>query len=113
MFTLDKQPIHARYFGQSSFAKHSLCHASSVIPIPNWMKDYDADVVGAFGCGWLTGCGTTLNVICEKPTESLAVFGAGSVGISALLAGRAAGISTLIAIDIEGSRLEFCKCRSA
>ena len=109
LFTVDKKPIHARFFGQSSFAKHSICHSSSVIPIPSWLKDYDSEVVGAFGCGWLTGCGTTLNVICQKPTESLAVLGTGSVGISALLAGKAAGIATLIAVDIDDSRLAFCK----
>mgnify|MGYP001591888333 CR=1 FL=1 len=54
-------------------------------------KDLDITYLGPLGCGVQTGAGTVLNVLKPKPTEHVAVWGLGGVGISALLATKSLG----------------------
>ena len=50
-----------------------------------------------------------MNSLDVRAGESLAVFGVGSVGLSAVMAGRIVGASPIIAIDIHPQRLEFAR----
>ena len=70
-------------------------------------KDLDITYLGPLGCGVQTGAGTVLNVLKPKPTEHVAVWGLGGVGISALLATKSLGVKTIIAVDIIQSRLDL------
>lgn len=67
------------------------------------------DILGPLGCGVLTGAGAVLNVLKPTPGSSFVLFGTGAVGLSGLLAAVAAGATTVIAVDIVDSRLEFTK----
>ena len=51
------------------------------------------------GCGVQTGAGTVLNVLAPPRDASLVVFGAGGVGLSAVMAAFASGVGTIIAVD--------------
>ena len=53
-----------------------------------------------------TGAGTVLDVLRVPPGSSIAVFGAGSVGLCAIMAARLAGATTIIAVNRRASRLE-------
>ena len=61
-------------------------------------------MIAPFGCGAQTGAGAVLNVLRPSTEESLAVFGVGSVGLAGLLAARAAGVDTIVAVDTSAPR---------
>ena len=62
-------------------------------------EEIDFGVAAPLGCGVQTGAGTVLNVLAPPPEGSLVVFGAGGVGLSAVMAARASGVGTIIAVD--------------
>ena len=66
--------------------------------------EIDLGVAAPLGCGVQTGAGTVLNVLAPPPEASLVVFGAGGVGLSAVMAARASGVGTIIAVDPVMSR---------
>jgi aryl-alcohol dehydrogenase len=65
--------------------------------------------LGPLGCGIQTGAGAVMNALNVRPGTSFASFGAGAVGCSAIMAARAVGATTIIAIDIVPTRLEMAK----
>lgn len=104
--TASGEPISSHFFGQSSFANYTNAVENSVIVVP---KDVDLELLGPLGCGINTGAGAVFNEMNPGPGTSLAVFGAGAVGMSGIMAGRVAGCSKIIAIDRHDSRLELAK----
>ena len=97
-------PVYGSYFGQSSFASHALAYESNVVAIGD---DLDPVTAAPLGCGVQTGAGTVLNVLNPSPEASLVIFGAGAVGLSALMAAHACGVATIIAVDPVASRREL------
>jgi aryl-alcohol dehydrogenase len=65
------------------------------------------DVLAPLGCGVQTGAGAVLNSLQPRPGDSIAVFGVGAVGMSAVMAARASSCSTIVAIDRVRERLEL------
>ncbi len=95
----DGAPVYGSYFGQSSFASHALAYESNVVAVG---EEMDLALAAPLGCGVQTGAGTVLNVLAPPPEAALVVFGAGGVGLSAVMA--AAGVDTVIAVDPVASR---------
>lgn len=93
-----------RFFGQSSFASHAIATGRNAIKVA---PDLPLDVLGPLGCGIQTGAGAVLNSLRVPAGASLAVFGSGAVGISAVMAARVAGATTVIAVDVKPSRLDL------
>jgi aryl-alcohol dehydrogenase len=79
------QPVHGHFFGQSSFATHSVANARNVVKLPD---EVGLELAAPFGCGIQTGAGAVLNVMRPPAVSSLAVFGTGAVGLSGILAAR-------------------------
>lgn len=100
--SLDDQPVGSHFFGQSSFARHAVVAAASVVPVDD---DVDLEISGPLGCGVQTGAGAVLNVFDPKPGQSIAIIGCGAVGLSALLAADVAGCGPIIGIDVHAGRL--------
>lgn len=100
------EPIQACFFGQSSFASHALVHERNLVKVPT---DLPLELLGPLGCGLQTGAGAVLNYLKPEPGSSLAVFGAGAVGLAAVMAAKIAGCSTIIAVDIHDSRLQLAR----
>ncbi|WP_186459206.1 NAD(P)-dependent alcohol dehydrogenase [Saccharopolyspora dendranthemae] len=94
--------VHSHFFYQSSWADYAVAHVSNVFPIP---KGADPSVLGPFGCGVLTGAGAVLNVLDVQAGSSVAVFGMGAVGLSAIMAAKVAGAATIIAIARKPTQL--------
>ncbi|MFD6566879.1 NAD(P)-dependent alcohol dehydrogenase [Micromonospora profundi] len=92
----DGTPVHAGFFGQSSFATFALAHERSAIRVPD---DLPAVVAAPLGCGAQTGAGTVLNRLRPEPGSSLVVVGAGGVGLTALMAALVRGCDPLIVIE--------------
>lgn len=102
----DGAPVSSHFFGQSSFASVSNVAERSVVKVS---PDAPLDLLGPLGCGVQTGAGAVLNVLRPGPGSTFVLFGTGAVGLSGLLAAVAAGATTVIAVDIVDSRLEFAK----
>jgi aryl-alcohol dehydrogenase len=98
----DGAPIHGRFFGQSSFSQFSLADEHAAIKVD---RDLPLEILGPLGCGVHTGAGAVLNSFGVEPGHSIAIFGVGSVGLSAVMAARLAGAQRIIAIDVVPSRL--------
>jgi S-(hydroxymethyl)glutathione dehydrogenase/alcohol dehydrogenase len=65
------------------------------------------DVAVLFGCAVPTGAGIVLNEIQPAPGSSIAIFGLGGIGLSALMATKLFDFSTVIAIDVAESKLQL------
>lgn len=103
---LSKQgnPILGSFFGQSSFASHVLASADNIVVVSD---DIDLVTAAPLGCSIQTGAGAVLNVLQPGPDAHFVVYGAGSVGLAALMAAKAAGVESIIAVDLLGPRREL------
>jgi len=88
--------------GISCFAEYAVVHRGSVVVID---QDIPLSVAAVFGCAVMTGVGSVVNTAKVKPGESVAIFGLGGVGLSALMGARIAGARPLIAVDLEDAKL--------
>lgn len=102
----DGAPVHGNFFGQSSFATHALCHERNIVKVP---KDAPLELLGPLACGVQTGAGAVINALQVRAGSSFAVFGAGSVGLSAVMAARVVGATTIVAVDVNDARLAFAR----
>jgi aryl-alcohol dehydrogenase len=89
------ESVHGMFFAQSSFATHAIALARTAVRIPG---ELPLEVVAPFGCGVQTGAGAVLNVFKAPIGSSIAVFGSGSVGMSAVMAAKAAGCKSIVAV---------------
>lgn len=94
------------FFGQSSFATYAVANARNVVKVD---KDVDLRLLAPLGCGIQTGAGGVFNVFNPPAGTSFAVFGAGTVGLSALMAAKAVGCTVRIVVDVHDSRLEIAR----
>ncbi|MEJ0025040.1 MAG: NAD(P)-dependent alcohol dehydrogenase [Rhizomicrobium sp.] len=99
-------PVHDHFFGQSSFATYALASERNAIKVPN---DAPLELLGPFGCGLPTGAGAVINALKVGVGQSLAVFGAGAVGMAAIMAAKIVGATTIVAVDLVDSRLELAR----
>jgi aryl-alcohol dehydrogenase len=93
---LDGAPITGGFFGQSSFATYAIAGSRNAVPLPD---GFDPALAAPLGCSVQTGVGAVLNVLAPAAGDSVAVFGAGAVGLSAVMGARIAGCGTIIAVD--------------
>ncbi|MFC9945694.1 NAD(P)-dependent alcohol dehydrogenase [Streptomyces pratensis] len=94
-----------RWFGQSSFAEYAMVPARNAVRVD---PSLPLELLGPLGCGFLTGAGAVFNSFGACPGDSLAVFGAGAVGLAAVMAALAAGAVT-VAIDRHPERLALAE----
>jgi aryl-alcohol dehydrogenase len=102
----DGSPIASRWFGQSSFATHAIVAARNVVKVDPALP---LEMLGPLGCGVLTGAGSILVALGVECGASVAVFGTGSVGLSAVMAARASGVTTIAAVDANPARLALAR----
>lgn len=107
------QPIRGQFFGQSSMSKLAIVNEASVVKSDSELSDADLAVLAPLGCGYVTGAGTVLNVLKPKPNSRFVVLGMGAVGLAAMMAARALGVETVIAVDIVDAKLELAKSLGA
>jgi aryl-alcohol dehydrogenase len=96
------------FFAQGSFATHAVVDARNAVKVEG-ISDEQLKYLCSMGCGVQTGAGAVLNRIKPEPATSLVVFGAGGVGMSAIMAAAIAGCTKVIAVDVVPSRLELAK----
>lgn len=100
----DGEVVNGNFIGQSSFATYALASERNIVRVSD---DAPLELLGPLGCGVLTGAGSVLNALKPEPRSSIAVFGAGAVGMSAIMAARVAECSEIIAVDPTRGRREL------
>jgi aryl-alcohol dehydrogenase len=98
--------VGSHYFGQSSFASHTVVAQQSVVKVD---PSYDLASLGPLGCGIQTGAGAVMNTLAVEAGASLVVTGAGALGLSAVMAAQVVGAGTIIAVDRHANRLELAR----
>jgi len=102
------EKIHGNFFGQSSFASYAITRASKAVKVD---QDLPLALMGPLGCGIQTGAGAIMNSLKVRPGRSVAIFGAGAVGLSAVMASKVIGASAIFVIEPNAARralaLEF------
>ncbi|MEU4163110.1 NAD(P)-dependent alcohol dehydrogenase [Actinoplanes sp. NPDC026670] len=98
----DGSPVHSHFFGQSSFATHSLTWADALVVVP---PEAPLAILGPLACGISTGAGAVLNTLRPGPGASLVVYGAGAVGLAAIMAAALSPATRIIAVDRHPERL--------
>jgi aryl-alcohol dehydrogenase len=96
------RPVRASFFGQSSFATHSLVTERNIIPVP---ADAPLHYLAGFTCGVQAGAGAILNAMPVNTGSQVAVWGTGAVGLAAVMAAKASGAAGIVALDRVGHRL--------
>src|SRR3984885_11017385 len=99
-------PVYSAFFQKSSFGTFALTQERYTVKVRN---DAPLELLGPLACSGQTGAGAVFNVMRPKPGESLAVFGVGAVGLSALMAAKIAGCDPIIAVDIRPQRLALAR----
>jgi len=101
---LQRSGVRGHFFGQSSFATHSLASERNLVKVS---KDLPLEVLAPLGCGLQTGAGTVINSLGISKGASLAVFGTGAVGLAAVMAARLVGSHPIMGVDMKPKRLQL------
>ncbi len=100
------QRVANRWFGQSSFATHAIATARNAVKVDAALP---FELAAPLGCGLMTGAGTVLSTLRTAPTDRIAIFGAGAVGLASVMAAHIAGAERIIAIDLDAGRRELAR----
>jgi len=99
-FRLHGQPVY-HHLGVTAFAERTICAQESLVKIPD---DVPLEFAAVFSCGALTGLGAVFNVAHAQPGMTIAIFGAGGVGMMALLGAVCAGATAIVVDPLENKR---------
>jgi len=101
----DADPMN-QFLNLSSFAEQMLIHENACVKI---RKDMPLDRAALIGCSVMTGVGAVIHTSNVRPGETVAVIGCGGVGLAAVNGAAIAGAGRIIAIDMQGSKLNLAK----
>lgn len=104
-FYKDGQPIY-HYMGCSTFSEYTVLPEISLAKVN---KDAPLEEVCLLGCGVTTGMGAVMNTAKVQEGDTVAIFGMGGIGLSAVIGAAMAKASRIIAIDINESKFELAK----
>jgi len=106
----DGRPVHGMFFGQSSFATYAIARSVNTVKVGD---DVPLELLGPLGCGIQTGAGAVLNSLQLRATDSLAIFGGGAVGLSALMAAVATGAKCILVVEPNPERRKLASALGA
>jgi Zn-dependent alcohol dehydrogenase len=89
-----------------TWGEHTLVHEQFVVPMES---DIPTDVTAVIGCAVLTGVGAAQNTANVQAGDSVAVFGAGGVGLCIIAGAAARRARPIIAVDLDDEKLNFAK----
>ncbi|MFM4720836.1 S-(hydroxymethyl)glutathione dehydrogenase/class III alcohol dehydrogenase [Aeromonas bivalvium] len=104
-FSKEGQPIY-HYMGTSTFSEYTVLPEISIAKVD---PAAPLEEVCLLGCGVTTGIGAVMNTAKVKEGESVAIFGLGGIGLSAIIGARLAKAGRIIAIDINESKFELAR----
>lgn len=92
--------------GVTTFNEYALISENRVVPLPNGVP---LDVAVLFGCAVPTGAGIITNDLQPLSGSTIAIFGLGGIGMSALMATMLYQCSKVIAVDVSDDKLSLAK----
>lgn len=104
-FYKDGQPIY-HYMGCSTFSEYTVLPEISLAKVN---ADAPLEEVCLLGCGVTTGMGAVLNTAKVQKGDTVAIFGLGGIGLSAIIGATMAGASRIIGVDINESKFDLAK----
>ena len=100
------EELGGHFFGQSAFATHAISTVRNLVKIA---PELPLATLAPFGCGIQTGAGAVLNTLSPQAGTTIAVFGAGAVGLAAIMAAKLVGCTTIIVVDLRKDRLAMAR----
>ncbi|KQN00794.1 geraniol dehydrogenase [Sphingobium sp. Leaf26] len=97
--------LSGHFFGQSSFAGHALAQERNVVKIE--ATDVPLELLGPLACGFQTGAGGVMRSLACPAGSSIAIFGAGPVGLAAVMGAVIQGCATIIVVEPVASRRDL------
>ena len=104
-FSKDGKPIY-HYMGTSTFSEYTVLPEISVAKIN---KEAPLEKVCLLGCGVTTGIGAVLNTAKVEAGATVAVFGLGGIGLSAIIGAVMAKASRIVAVDVNPAKFEIAR----
>jgi S-(hydroxymethyl)glutathione dehydrogenase/alcohol dehydrogenase len=104
-FYKDGKPIF-HYMGCSTFSEYTVLPEISLAKVN---KAAPLEEICLLGCGVTTGMGAVLNTAKVEEGATVAIFGMGGIGLSAVIGAAMAQASRIIAIDLNESKFELAK----
>ena len=95
-----------QFAGMSAFAEYQLVSAKACVAMPD---DVPMDVAALVGCSVMTGVGAVTNTVKLQVGQTVAVIGAGGVGLNVIQGAALAGASKIIAVDLLENKLAAAK----
>jgi Zn-dependent alcohol dehydrogenase len=89
-----------------TWADVTLADEQYVVKTPG---NHKKDVTAIIGCAVMTGAGAVYYTAGVKKGESVAIFGVGGVGLSAIAAAKVVEADPVIAVDLDDEKLAFAK----
>lgn len=98
--------VIAHHTGISCMAQYAVVDRGSVVVVDKALPLADAAL---FGCAVMTGVGAVINTARLRPGDSVAIIGLGGVGLNGVLGARVGGAETIVAIDLDDSKLALAR----
>jgi Zn-dependent alcohol dehydrogenase len=96
----------ARSLPPCTWGDHTICDGRFVVKVD---PDTPRDVTAIIGCAVITGAGAVVTSADVQAGQSVAIFGVGGVGLSAVAGAAAVGADPIIAVDLDDAKLEFAR----
>ena len=104
-FSINGEPIY-HYMGTSTFSEYTVLPEISLAKVN---PQAPLKEVCLLGCGVTTGMGAVMNTAKVEKGATVAIFGLGGIGLSAIIGAQMAGASRIIGIDINESKFDLAK----
>lgn len=104
-FSINGEPIF-HYMGTSTFSEYTVLPEISLAKVN---PEADLKEVCLLGCGVTTGMGAVTNTAKVQEGDTVAIFGLGGIGLSAIIGATMAKAGRIIAIDINESKFDLAK----
>jgi S-(hydroxymethyl)glutathione dehydrogenase/alcohol dehydrogenase len=95
---------HLMFLG--AFGEYCIVPDQSAVPVP---KGIPFEAACLIGCGVMTGAGAALNIAEIESSDCVVVIGCGAVGLAAIQGARLAGAETVVAVDLDDSKLALAR----
>jgi NDMA-dependent alcohol dehydrogenase len=92
--------------GLGAFAEYIVCREVSVVSV---RKDVPLEVAALVGCAVSTGVGAAMFTAEVRAGQSVAVFGAGGVGLNIIQGAALCGADPIIAVDTSSNKMEIAR----
>ena len=104
-FSIDGQPIF-HYMGTSTFSEYTVLPEIAVAKVN---PEASLEEVCLLGCGVTTGMGAVMNTAKVEQGSTVAIFGLGGIGLSAVIGAKMAGASQIIGVDINTDKFDLAR----